>query len=108
MTDIRKIGNWEKIDEDEYQVSFSHVYYPIVSRGIDKHWYGYEWIFKISTLTHGSWFLEVFVVKVYGGLKGIDIVNVLAEEFYSDTNIKSRKAAMRKAYNIAKALGLEV
>lgn len=105
MKDLRKIENWDIVSAKEYRMSLRQIFQPFDRH--DNRWCGYRWYFVIQSFNNSTWFLGVELGDVeYGTLQPGENITLLWEEFHSSTNSQNQKAAMRKAYNIAKAMEL--
>jgi len=105
MIDLRKIENWERVDDNEFKVnSLRQILDPYTF--LDKDWCGRYWVFRILTMSHGNWFLEITLHDVESGKINPGYFDLFIQEFLDGTNMQNRKAAITKAYNIAKAVGL--
>ena len=105
MKDLRRIENWVTTGEKEYGASLKQIFQPFDRD--DDRWCGYRWYFDIQSFNNSTWFLGIELGEVEDGvLKPGENIALLSEEFRSGTNSQNQKAAMRKAYNIAKAMEL--
>jgi len=104
MTDLRKIENWEFFGLNEFGTSLKQIFQPF-NRDDDRYC-GHKWYFVIKSFNNRTWFLNIDLRDVRDGVTYGEDMPLLSEEFRSYSYGLNRKAAMRKAYNIAKAMEL--